>query len=264
MKPIKVITNGALLALCLNSGAAQAISNAVTIDFTNLAYAGFSGKANLQPRETATATNGFCSAGLGEFSHYEDGMAVGVVYDSGPAGGGTHLHSAGADRAVSYHSDSSGIYIRAKDSSAFSLTSLDFNATIGPANPGTGADDFWEIIGFDTALNPTLDTDTAPTASQVAFQAVANGFSGTLALNSDFGNINAFWIHYHGWPRVPYDLDAVYDGGGDLVSDGPFVQPAFAMLLDNVHVGAPVPLPTAAWLMGSGLLGFLVAGRRKA
>jgi hypothetical protein len=35
------------------------------------------------------------------------------------------------------------------------------------------------------------------------------------------------------------------------------------MTLDNVKISAPVPVPGADWLLGSGLLALFGAGRRK-
>ena len=35
---------------------------------------------------------------------------------------------------------------------------MKFNAAIGVENPDTGSNDFWEILGFNTALNPDLDS----------------------------------------------------------------------------------------------------------
>ncbi len=91
-----------------------------------------------------------------------------------------------ANRMLNYHSDSSGIYIRSLDSKAFSLDSMDFMAPItSDENPDSGPNDFWDILGFNTALNPGLDTGTGNCedyATCVAYQKVANGFNGTLSV----------------------------------------------------------------------------------
>ncbi|WP_458137290.1 hypothetical protein [Methylomonas sp. YC3] len=207
--------------------------------------------------------------------YQEDGFLVGVVYE----GGGEHIHSAtvSGNKRAQYHADSTGIYIRAKDSSAFSLDSMDFYAPINAGNPiygdnptysayndGNGGqylvpepvssspddtallgdNEYWEILGFNSAANPGLagaTSDGTNYSTRVAYQTVANGFQGNLLLNEDFRNINAFWIHYHGFPRVP-DIGI-----------------SFGMQLDNVNISTAVPIPSAAWLLITGLAGMWTA-----
>ena len=233
-------------SVALSGAASAAITGPTTIDFTGLIPASLAGKANLAP-----IASGSC-AGTGNNGCYnEDGMVVGIVEDTSNITAHVHREGSGATAALGYHSDSSGIYIRAQDSTAFSLTSMEFHADIIPGeNPDTGPNDFWEILGFSTALNPGLDTgDGTNYLTRVAYQTVANGFDGILSLNSDFPNISAFWIHFNGC-RQP-----------------PVAGNAFAMHLDNIVVNAvpaAVPVPAAVWLFGSGLMGLLSYGRKKA
>lgn len=175
----------------------------------------------------------------------EDGMLIGTVRDDDVVG--EHLHRGGgiADRYLSYHADSSGIYVRAADGGGFALTSMFFDAAISDENPDSGAGEYWEILGFNTAENPDLENgDGTHYASRVAYQTVLNGFSGTLTLNDDFGHINAFWIHYVGFPGVP-DPQAGKD---------------FQLAIDDVALNAPVavePVPVPAvglWILGGGFL----------
>ncbi len=199
------------------TGSPATIAKAVTIDFnTGMNFSAYAGHANVAPVAGGN-TPGTGSTG----GYYEDGMVVGIVEDaSNPI---AHLHRGGsvADRNMMYHSDSSGLYIRAQDSTAFSLTSMDFKAPFDAAeNPDvTGSNNYWEILGFNTALNPALDSgDGFNYATRVAYQQVVNGFDGNLVLNSGFNNISAFWIHYHGYPQTPVD------------------GKQFAMDLDNIKV----------------------------
>ncbi|WP_262965539.1 hypothetical protein [Methylobacter psychrophilus] len=251
--------------LNFNKGEAATPNTASTtgnLGMTQSAYAGF---ANVAP-QAGGFTAGTNSAG----AYYEDGLVVGIVEDT--SNGIAHVHRGGAatNRSVMYHSDSSGLYIRALDSTAFSLTSLNFDASASDENPyatGTyisantgdsvtsvaGANDYWEILGYGSALNPTLDTD-ANSGAYIARQTLTNGFNGLVTLDSAFDNISAFWIHYAGYQQTP--------------SDG--MQ--FAMSLDNVHVNAAVvpppvaavPVPAALWMFLSGMMGLLAFGKKKA
>jgi len=191
----------------------------VTLNFQGMTFSSIAGKSNLAP-----LADGGC-AGLGTAGcYYESGMVVGIVDD--PSNPIAHLHRNGGagNRLLGYHSDSSGIYVRAQDGAAFSLNSLDFLAALGAGNPDAGSNDAWEILGFDTALNPTLaQGDGTNYATRVAHQTVVNGFNGTLTLDPAFQNINAFWIHYKGYPATPVD-------GKD-----------FSMQLDNVALSGVAP-----------------------
>ncbi|UOA07442.1 DUF3570 domain-containing protein [Methylobacter sp. S3L5C] len=197
------------------------IANNVTIDFnTGMSLSSYAGFANTSP-----IAGGGCPGSGSSGCYNQNGMVVGIVEDtSNPI---AHLHRAGtvADRSLQYHSDSSGIYIRSQDSKAFSLDSMNFKAPISGANPDNGPNDYWEILGFNTALNPNLDTgDGTNYATRVAYQTVANGFDGTLQLNSSFNNINAAWIHFKGYPQTPTD------------------GKEFSMALDNINVSPVLAL----------------------
>jgi len=260
----KKMINGLLFAAAAVSGAANAsITSDTLLNFNKgnppdintpstpgnigMTLDSYAGKANTVPD-----IGGNCFGTNSEGCYYEDGLVVGIVKDSSNAIAHIHRKGVSSDRSLGYASDSSGIYIRAQDGSAFSLTSMDFKAPIvtdpnaDDQNPGSGPNDFWEILGFNTALNPGLDTGNGTNyVTRVAYQQVFNGFDGPLSLNSGFSNINAFWIHYHGYPQTP-------TSGKE-----------FFMKLDNVRVSA-VPLPAAAWMFLSGMMGLLAFGRKKA
>ncbi|WP_026608968.1 VPLPA-CTERM sorting domain-containing protein [Methylocaldum szegediense] len=247
MTTSKTILGLAFSALALTTGSASAaIVDPVTIDFEGMAFGSYAGHANIEP-----VAGGNCPGTGGNGCYYEDGFAIGIVAD--PTNPIAHLHQNEAEDfsfLLGYHADSSGIYIRAIDGSAFSLQSLDFHAPLRAGNRDNGPDDVWEILGFNTALNPDLASgDGTNYPTRVAYQTVANGFDGTLELDEAFNNINAFWIHYKGYPLTPAD------------------GKRFAMELDNIVLGAPVsavPIPAAVWLFGTGLMGLVSLGRRKA
>ncbi|MBD9356880.1 DUF3570 domain-containing protein [Methylomonas albis] len=188
-----------------------------TLDFQEMAYAAYYGSSN-------TGT-GSCS-GQGTNGCYEEAnIVVGHVNDGTLS---AHLHqfandydsSKGIDLyGLEYHADSSGIYLRALDGSAFSLDSLNFNATIQNGNrlnnavattsPNYWATPYWEMLGFNTAVNTNLASgDGTNYATRIAYQTIANGFNGNLSLadgtlNSSFSNVNAVWIHFAGFPSTP-------------------------------------------------------------
>lgn len=231
-------------SIAVSGAASAAITGSTTIDFTGMIQSSLAGKANITPQ-----ANGNCVGTGNNGCYLEDGMVVGIVEDTSNITAHVHRNGTSSAASLGYHSDSSGIYIRAQDSTAFSLTSMLFQAPIDPAeNPDSGANDVWEIFGFSNALNPGLDTAASPTS--VAYQTVANGFDGELLLNPAFQNISAFWIHYKGYPQTPLD------------------GKAFAMDIDNIVVNAPVtsavPVPGAVWLFGTGLMGLLSSRRKKA
>lgn len=234
------------LGLSVGPDAHAGITAPVTLDFEGAPLTVF-GEANQPLVAGACQGAGNC--------WFEDGFAVGVVTD--PDDTGEHLHRAGGAgaRQLRYEADSSGFYVRAVDGAAFSLVSLSFNAAITEVNPGTGADDVWEILGFNSAENPALGAgDGTNYPSRVAYQQVANGFNGTLALNADFRNIHAFWIHYKGFPGVP----------------SPTAGKDFELLIDNVSLApavvppASVPVPALGlWGLTAGLLSLAGIGARR-
>lgn len=205
------------------AGWGQTISSAVTIDFQGVNAAVY-GKAD-------TNTGGFCPGGAG--CYQQNGIVVGTISD--PLNPDGHLHRQGtiADREIQYHADSSGIYIRELDGKAFRAANMFFNSL--QAN-GSGVNDVWEILGFNSAVNQNLSTgDGANYANRVAYQQVATNHTGILALDSSFSNINALWIHYKGY------IQDVTNSGAD-----------FELRVDDINL-APAQFANAtpeqiAWL----------------
>lgn len=202
----------------------ETIASPATITFplNNVIASGaiaFSGSPN-----TAPVAGGNCAGSASTGCYYENGMVFGIVHDSTTSSAHVHIVAGSSlrDKAMSYHSDSSGIYVRNQESKIFSLVSLDFHAPISVDNPGTGPNDYWEILGYSAALNPNLDT--APNSGPaIVRKNITNGFSGTVLFNDNpaWGSIGAFWIHYNGYQQTPTD------------------GKAFSMELDNISV-APV------------------------
>ncbi|QPK63970.1 DUF3570 domain-containing protein [Methylomonas sp. LL1] len=197
----------------------------VILDFTSFTSSFYGGQSNVQPIDSA----GSCPGTGADGCYYEDGMVVGTPYDATNPGAHLHRLVAYGSRQVQYHNDSAGIYIRALNGQAFALNSMIFHAgTTAPGNNVTGAaNDYWEILGFNKAIDPNLASgDGTNYATRVAYQTVANGFDGLLTLNSGFSNINAFWIHYAGNPKTPTDLSL-----------------EFSMSIDNVNLSGVVYVP---------------------
>jgi len=253
MNKIKLVYGAVFGLLASVAGSANAaITSPTVVDFgykpnrttpdTVLTEGAYYGKAN-----TAPNPNGTCVVDC----VYQNGMVVGTIEDA--TGPNAHLHQGGslADRELAYHNDSGGVYIRAMDSTAFSLDSIEMNAPINGENPYNDPQyDFYEILGFSTALNPGLsESNGTDWGTKIAYQTVLNGFSGTVTLGEAFKNVSAVWIHYAGVPNV-----------------GSAAFP-FKVQIDNIAVSAPqvtsVPVPAAVWMFGSGLLGLLSLGRRK-
>ena len=87
------------------------------VDFEpGMAFSSYSGFANNAP-----VAGGNCAGVAFNGCYSENGMVVGIVQDtSNPT---AHLHRNGNSTiaALGYHSDSSGIYMRALNSKAFTL-----------------------------------------------------------------------------------------------------------------------------------------------
>ncbi|MCQ8117262.1 DUF3570 domain-containing protein [Methylomonas rosea] len=168
------------------------VTENVTINFEGMTQGSYSGEAN-------TAASGACAD-----CYVESGFVLGVVDDGNPT---NHLHSdaSGSGIRLAYHNDSTGIYLRALDGSAFRVLSLDWD-NIDPGNPKSGV---WEILGFNAPSNPSLSTgDGTNYATRNAYQTVTQTnsapnlrFDGSLALDGTFSaasGINALWIHFKG------------------------------------------------------------------
>ncbi|MGR8930710.1 MAG: hypothetical protein ACU836_08725 [Gammaproteobacteria bacterium] len=266
---------GALAGMSQAGSAALTGTDTVTIDFPSsiMTDAAYGYGANDAP-----TSDGTCPSTGGAPCYEEDGFVIGT-----PANGDmtNHVHRVNVslkDRAMAYHADSSGIYLRAADLSAFNLKSMEFDAEFkvggenliyGPdmdfTNPLSddqadigllGPDERWEIFGFSNAVNPDIvANDGYPTAT--AYATIANGFVGTVGtdagndfvLGEAFKDVGAIWIHYFGFPGKPAGI-------------------SFYMETDNLLLGAPevanVPVPAAVWMFGSGLFGLLSLNRRNA
>jgi len=254
---------------------AAGTASAVTIDFTSATEPSYDGKANIV-------------GGCGTTCYETNNFVIGAV-TSGASD--THFHTDVSNNALPNPdgsdnisallvNDANGIYIRTANLSAFTLTSFDLDSSIAGNNKNTqgtgnaGPNAFWEIIGFNKAYNPGLDTFnwgasslTAPTVNggsngvstppanlssfgtvvTGAYQAVDQGFVGTVLLNSAFQNVDAVWIHYGNHSIVPVDSSK------------------FSVHIDNINATAvaAVPVPAAVYLFGTGLMGFLALGKKR-
>ncbi|MGZ4960469.1 MAG: PEP-CTERM sorting domain-containing protein [Methylomonas sp.] len=213
------------------------------------------GQANVTP-----TASGACPTVGSTACYQEAGVVVGIVAE--PTDSGSHYHRAGltSDRELQYHPDSSGVYVRKTDLSAFSLTSFDYLTPLASGGK-------FVIYGYSNAINNGLLTSNVASdpdwgnATPVATMTFADDGNGSTlnvaALNSAFNNISAFWIHYQGFPHSP-TMNYLANPPAD-----------FDLRLDNITLGAAVapppaavPVPGAVWLFGTGLAG-LMAGRRK-
>jgi len=222
----------------------------------------------------------------------QNGIVAGVVKDPlDPTGAHFHGSTLGTSPAAQYHPDATGMYFRLSDLTDFSLQSIQLDA-----HNGTAGGNF-VMYGFDNAINPGIltsngssvvgafgDSKFAPTDPEggvvphVAKYTIANnGFNSTtvtlaqlLAQDSHWNNIGAFWITFEGFNHSPTTSYAssstVTDPDtGEVLPVYPY--PSWDLRVDNVKLGAavaaPVPVPSAVWLFGTGLIG-LVARRRKA
>lgn len=245
-----------LSAVAGSAGAALTGTDTASIDFAGMntgqpgASSAYYGKSNIAD----SAAQG-CNTGATQ-CYFEDTFSVGSVIDPAPGGDSAHLHRGGnaAVRAIAYHGDSGGIYVRASDLSSFSLTSFKADTTDLGENPSAGQpNSYFEVLGFSSALNPDLTswpwaTDSTYGGGRVAYQTFANtGTSDTITLNDDFNNISAFWIHYVGYPKVPTD------------------GIEFGVRVTAIQLAAPaaVPVPAAVYLFGTGIMGFLAMGKRR-
>ena len=143
----------------------ETISGETVLSFSKLNAATY-GKAN---------TNLGNTCGDNRACYLENDFVVGSILD--PNNSGAHIHpgSNGNNKGVNHHADAPGVYFRHEDGIAFSAINLLFKAPINANNnPRTGPNDFWEILGFNTAVNPNLSSgDGTNYTTRVAYQTAA-------------------------------------------------------------------------------------------
>jgi len=236
MKFNNLFSGIATLAIIATSSSATA--NTQIIEFNEMNSAAYYGKANAVGQCTGFTT---CYTETGAADYY-----IGTTEDVA-AGPFTHLHRAGDGSSLQHHADAAGIYGRRIDEGTFNLNSFD---AIELAGDNTG---IFNIIAFDSAYNSDITgfgVDYTAAAGYLGQQQINSGAAGsTVNLNqSIFANIKAFAIFYDGYNYTPSD-------GTD-----------WDIVVDNINVSAvsAVPVPAAAYLFGTGLIGLVSLGRKKA
>lgn len=238
------------------------------VTFSLMANAVF-GHAN----ESGGAFNGGCTYNN---CFVQSGIVTGVVAD--PTDAGAHIHKSGTTTVIQaqYHPDSTGLYVRMADLTDFSLQSLFVNTTNGVEGGN------FVLYGYADAINDGLLTagGAVPKGSggsgsssdedggnqlvsgvdrYVASYVIPNsGFNSTIDFSSltstdaDWGNISALWLTFQGFnhsPNVNYDDES---------------YPDWDIRVDDITLGAPVPVPATVWLFASGVLGLFGIRSRRA
>lgn len=119
---------------------------------------------------------------------------------------------------------------------------------------------------LDNLLNQTYSPSIANGTPVDAWQVTGESADGTLgfglfltSLDSSLYSNMDYAVNPPSWSDIDYASFAIreVDSGGNLI------YMAFGTV-DNINGAAPVPLPGAVWLLGSGLVGLLgIAARRR-
>jgi len=243
MKSLNIMSGMALLALASTSGTASAVTSTVTFDSLPAAVYGHTNIA------------GGCTVLNQDTCYTENGLTVGTVQDA--AAPSAHVHQQADflsnDFKIQYHQDSAGIYLRKADASAFSLDSLEISFLQGANDFGNGleAHHIFQIEGFSEAYNTDIvGAAQGSGANNIGMQTItqANVGVGNLTLDSFFSNVNAVWIHFDGSTNTPSGSEN------------------FDLRINNAVISevSAVPVPAAAYLFGTGLIGLVSMGRKKA
>lgn len=236
MKLNTVMPITALLALVFASGTASATE---IIKFNQMNVAAYYGKANVSGQCTGFTT---CYTETGAPSFY-----IGTN-DDPAAGPFTHLHRGSNGSSLQHHADAAGIYGRRIDRGTFDFNSFD---AIDVAGDNGGV---FQVVAFSRAYNTDIigsSVNYKRAAGYIGQQTITRADRRTTVSldQSIFANIKAFAIFYDGYNYTPSD-------GTD-----------WDIVIDNVTfdaVVAPVPVPAAAYLFATGLIGLVSFGRKKA
>jgi hypothetical protein len=147
------------------------------------------------------------------------------------------------------------------DAAPIAAFDIEYGGTINSADTTPGSDDN-ALVSGDTIDGHPLFVTTDPANSRTA---ILPGIGGRVGLNGD-----AFSPHddLYRTVRFIFQDKPIFDpstGGltpGTGLVSGDFLT--FVVDTDFVSNTAVVPVPAAAWLFGSGLLGLAFAGRRRA
>ncbi len=234
LKKIKY-ASGAILLCSL----AIPTANAAVMTFENLNSAAITGWADLGDNQVIFGNAGGCNVGS---CYAEDGLVIGPKWDDSNFNAHIHRHQpglSGSTKAMSYHGDSAGWFLKTADGSAFNLDSLDLSAPQSSENTFTGGLVFNAYTG--TGTDNSIGTFKGS-------QTIANFTDGNITLDSTiFGDINGVWVHYETYMETPTD------------------GAAFDAAFDNITTSAvsAVPIPAAVYLFGTGLLGLMSFGKKK-
>ncbi len=140
---------------------------------------------------------------------------------------------------------------------------------INPLNMGTDISGYYVNVGaFQVAPQTQLTIDFTTVVTEVSFDfanpsgdltVFAFDVSGALLGEFDFMGMDLF-INQAGFDQNAGHVDI--SGIGEIASI--LIEPDInqALIVDNLNF-SPVPVPAAAWLFGSGLIGLIGIARRK-
>ena len=280
-----LLASGALLAG--NASAALTGTQTATMNFTGIPQAvfGWANEAN---------TGSFSGSCQNDVCFVQNGIVAGVVKDPIDK---AHLHgstrpspstSPSTNAAVQYHPDGTGLYVRLSDLTKFSLTSLNLYTSPGatggnfviygfmnPLNPGllSDAGSYSEGVAGDLKFNPT-DPEGGNAIHKVSFTTANDGTDKVFNFTKIPGwdRIGAFWITMQGFNHSPTKS---YPSSGKIVTEDEesgeeitipvFDYAKWDARIDQIVLGAPapVPVPGAVWLFGTGLIGLITRNRKK-